>query len=178
MEANQVLGQLLRAYRDRYTFMRIYKQYVRLHMEDCIQAWSPWLQQDIDLLENVQQRAIKAVSGLSGSYEEKLKTLKMQPLQERRVRGDMIQDIQDSQRNCNIDANKFSISAEQHSYSTRQATTVTDNTYVPTPTHGLLKGSSKLTLRSNLFSQRVVQPWNLLPPVIKQTDSDISFKDS
>ena len=134
MKANQVLGQLLRAftYWDRYTFMKIYKQYTHLHMEYYIQAWSLWLQRDIDLLKNVQQRSIKAVSGLSGSYEEKLKTLKMQPLQERRVRGDMIQDFQDSQRNCNIDANKFSISAEQHSYSTGQATTVTDNTYVPT----------------------------------------------
>ena len=86
-------------------------------------------------------------------------------------------DFQDSQGIDNIDANKFfNLSAERHSYSTRQPTVVTDDTYVPTPTLGLLKGSSKLALRSNFFSQRVVQPWNLLPPVIKQTDSVISFK--
>ena len=67
----------------------------------------------------------------------------------------------------NIDANKFfNHSAEQYSYSKRQAIIVTDETYVPTPTLALRKGSNKLALRSNLFSQRAVQPWNLLPPVI------------
>ena len=93
LKGNQVLGQLLRAfsYRDRYTFIRLYQQYVRPHLECCIQAWSPWLQQDIDLLENVQRRAVRAVSGLAGSYEEKLKVVKMQSLQDRRARGDMIE---------------------------------------------------------------------------------------
>ena len=95
-------------------------------MEYCIQAWSPWLHQDMDLLENVQRRAIKAVSGLSGLYEEKLKTLKMQ---DRSVRGDMIQTFKILKGIDDIDANKFfNLSAERHSYSTRQATTVTDNT--------------------------------------------------
>ena len=79
-------------------------------MEYCIQAWSPWLQQYIDLLDNVQRRAIKAVSGLSGSYEEKLKTLKMQPLQDRRVRGDMIQTFKILKGIDDIDANKFLLS--------------------------------------------------------------------
>ena len=116
---------------------------------------------------------------LSGSYEEKLKTLKMQLLQDRRARGDMMQNFKILKGIEDIDANKFfNLSAERHSYSIRQATIVTDDTYVPTPTFGLLKGSSKLALRSNFFSQRVVQPWNLLPPVIKQADSVISFKES
>ena len=43
---------------DHYTVMKIYKQYVRLHLEYCIQAWSSWPKKDIDLLENVQQRAV------------------------------------------------------------------------------------------------------------------------
>ena len=55
-KANQVLGQLLRAftYRDKYTFIKLYKQYVQPHLEYCVQAWSPWLQQDIEMLKNVQ----------------------------------------------------------------------------------------------------------------------------
>ena len=39
-----VLGQISRAfnYRDRHVFVRLYKQYVRPHLEFCTQAWSPW----------------------------------------------------------------------------------------------------------------------------------------
>ena len=63
---NAVLGQILRAfhYRDRNTFIQLYKQYVRPHLEFAITAWSPWTQADIQTLEKVQQRAIKMVSGL------------------------------------------------------------------------------------------------------------------
>ena len=181
MKANQILDQLLRAftYRDRHSFVKIYKQYVRLHLEYCVQAWSPWLQQDIDLLENVQRRALKAVSGLSGSYEEKLVALKMQSLQDRRVRGDMLQTFKLLKGIDNVNANTFfNLSAERHSHSTRQATVVSNDTNVATPALGLLKSSSKLALRSNFFSQRVVQPWNSLPLAIKQSDSTITFKNS
>ena len=91
-KANQVLGQLLRSftYRDRYTFVKLYKQYVRPHLEYCVQAWSPWLLQDKELLENVQRRAVNAVSGLSGTYNEKLSSLKLLSLEQRRLRGDML----------------------------------------------------------------------------------------
>ncbi len=41
--AQTVLGQLSRAfhYRDRHLFMRLYKQYVRPHLEFSTQAWAP-----------------------------------------------------------------------------------------------------------------------------------------
>ena len=47
-KANSVLGQMARAvsYRDRITWVKLYKQYVRPHLEYCVQAWSPWLEQD------------------------------------------------------------------------------------------------------------------------------------
>ena len=43
LKGNSVLGQLLRTftYRDRYTFIKLYKQYVRPHLEYCVQAWHP-----------------------------------------------------------------------------------------------------------------------------------------
>ena len=75
-KANSVLGQLLRAlsYRDKITYVKLYKEFVRPHLEYAVQAWCPWLQGDINLLEDVQKRAVRAVSGITGSYEQKLVT--------------------------------------------------------------------------------------------------------
>jgi ribonuclease P/MRP protein subunit RPP40 len=66
--AQGVLGQLTRAfhYRDRHVFMRLYKQYVRPHLEFSTQAWSPWTEGDKSCLEKVQQRATYGFDG-SGS---------------------------------------------------------------------------------------------------------------
>ena len=55
-------------------------------------TWAPWTREDIDKLEGVQKRAVKAVSGLKGqSYEEKLAELKLPSLQNRRREIDMAQ---------------------------------------------------------------------------------------
>ena len=62
--ANQVLGQLSRAvsYRDKQTFLKLYKVFVRPHLEYAVASWSPWLQSDKEMLEKVQRRALNMVS--------------------------------------------------------------------------------------------------------------------
>ena len=176
-KANQVLGQLLRAftYRDKYHFIKLYKQYVRPHLECCIQAWSPWLQQDIDLLEKVQQRAVNAVSGLSGSYSEKLSQLNLLSLLDRRLRGDMIQTYKMVHEIDDVNAmDFFTFSNNQHNHATRQATTITDRGVMPSL--GLSQGPCNLDLRRNFFTQRVVAPWNALPPSVHSASSVDQFK--
>ena len=37
------------------------------HLEYAIQSWNPWCQSDVDLLENVQKRALRMASGLKGN---------------------------------------------------------------------------------------------------------------
>ncbi len=68
--AMTVLNQLRRNfhYRDRHTFLRLYKQHVRPHLEFAVQAWSPWMVGDIEdeKLEKVQEKAVRMVAGLKG----------------------------------------------------------------------------------------------------------------
>ena len=67
-KANGVLGQISRAvkYRDKKTFIQLYKVYVRPHLEYCVQAWSPYWKVDKDKLDKVQIRAVNMVAGLRG----------------------------------------------------------------------------------------------------------------
>jgi hypothetical protein len=63
-------------YRDRKTFMMLYKRYVRPHLEFSAPAWSPWTRADIDKVESVQRRAVGMVSGLTaGDHEGKVEKL-------------------------------------------------------------------------------------------------------
>jgi ribonucleases P/MRP protein subunit RPP40 len=90
MATNRVLGQIQRAfhYRDRHTYVKLYVQYVRPHLEFATPAWSPWAPGDKACLEKVQERALKAVSGLhSRDYQARLKLTSQE---ERRKEADMV----------------------------------------------------------------------------------------
>ena len=75
-KANRILGIVKRTIvsRDKEIIMRIYKTIVRPHLEYCVQAWSPHLKKDIEILERVQRRATKMVKECQRlSYEERIK---------------------------------------------------------------------------------------------------------
>ena len=60
--ANRTLGIINRTFVNRHTeiMLKLYLSLVRPTLEYCtIQAWRPYLKKDIDLLENVQKRAIR-----------------------------------------------------------------------------------------------------------------------
>jgi hypothetical protein len=61
--ANAILGQLSRAvcYRDKDTILKLYKVYVRPHLEYAVASWSPWTVGDKELLEKVQRRALSMI---------------------------------------------------------------------------------------------------------------------
>ena len=170
-KANSVLGQMSRAvtYRDRLTWVGLYKQYVRPHLEYCAQAWSPWTEQDKGILESVQERAIRMVSGLSGkTYAEKLAELNIQSLEERRIRGDMIQ----TWKIIHLEGFKCS----------QFFTLVRDNV----PNNGtrfnadplnIVQQRANLEVRKNFFSLRVPEHWNALPTTVKNATSVNNFKN-
>ena len=170
MKANQVLGQMSRSftYRDRYTWVRLYKQYVRPHLEYAVQAWCPWNDADIELIENVQRRAIRMVSGLSSSvYEDRLRELGITSLKERRLRGDMIEVWKIMHGEVNVDPNIWFDRAAEHSIrTTRQASSP----------FNLRPRPWNLEIRKNFFTHRVVKPWNDLGFDVQNSDSIDSFK--
>ena len=60
-------------------------------MESCIQAWSPYMVKDIEVLEKVQHRATRMVPGLKRlPYEDRLRRLDIYSLTARRIRGDLM----------------------------------------------------------------------------------------
>ena len=74
--ANRILGMLKWTFTKLSSelFVFLYKTYVRLHLEYCIQVWCPYLTCDIDKLENVQRRATKLVTELANLlYESRLR---------------------------------------------------------------------------------------------------------
>ena len=92
-KANLVLGQLARGitYRDKITFIRLYQVFVLPHLSYAVSAWAPYNKGDKEILEKVQQRAVMMVTNIRGSYEQRLALLGMRTLEDRRVRGDMIE---------------------------------------------------------------------------------------
>ena len=62
-KGNQILG-IIRGnitYTENSLIVPLYKAIVRRHLEYCIQAWSPYLRKDIEMLEKIHSRATKLI---------------------------------------------------------------------------------------------------------------------
>ena len=166
----QVLGQILRAFhaRDKKIYMQLYKTYVRPHLEFACPAWSPWTAADRDVLEKVQQRAVRQVSGMQGhTYEDKLRELGICTLEERRHRADMAMVHRILSEEDTLAAELF----EMASAAGRRTRVAAD----PLNT-GMVVKHGRLDIRKNFFSIRVTELWNSVPAEIKQSRTPAIFR--
>jgi ribonuclease P/MRP protein subunit RPP40 len=148
--------------RDRYTFLRLYKQYVRPHLEFSAPAWSPWLQGDKDTLEKVQEKAVKMVAGLNGAnYLEKCAELGLETLEKRR-------DDQDLALVYKFVTKKGgqTLFNRQGGARTRQAA----------GGNGLTVQYARTDPRKYSYPVRTVESWNKLPERVKTAETGESFK--
>ena len=165
--AKMVLGQLTRSFhfRDRNVFLRLFTTYVRPHLEFSTPVWAPTSHQDIRSIENVQIQAVNMISGLrSVGYTEKLKELGLLSLETRRTRYDLIQTY----KTLEVEGDEFWFKRvnQVSGRTTRQSD---DRTR-------LTKQRSNTTIRSNFFTQRVIDDWNQLPSTIRESQNIKIFK--
>ena len=69
------------------------------------------------------------------------------------------------------------MSSTNHTYGTRQAVNVSEDSFTTSPTWSQLKGQSRLELKANLFTKRVVNTWNSLPNSIQNSELLNSFNN-
>lgn len=170
-KARSVLGQITRCfhYRDKVVFLRLYKQYVRTHLEFSSSVWSPWQQADVQILENVQKKAIGMISGLRSSvYEERLVELDLWTLEKRREMFDMIQVYKMANRIGNVQSSLiFNRDLNNSNRTTRNRSEPLN----------LVKQRSNLEIKRHFFSDRVVDKWNSIPSEIKKARDVKKFKN-
>jgi len=148
---------------DNDEFLRVYKAFIRPLIEFSAAAWNPWLVRDIAELESVQRLATRRLTLLTGSYEERLRALKLTTLQERRERGDLIECFKILNGFYDIDPKEF-FKPSSIDFTRGNA-------------HRLFKQHTRLDVTKFFFSHRVVNAWNRLPDYVCEADSVNSFKN-
>ena len=162
----QVLGMIRRniTYKEKSLIVSLYKAIVRPHLEYCIQAWSPYLRKDIDMLDKIQRRATKLIPGLRDlRYEERLKECGLTILETRRLRGDQIKVFKILNGYENIDSNIF--------FEIKESKITRGHNFT------LVKKQSRLDVRKFSFSQRTINVWNKLSSECVHASSVNMFKN-
>jgi ribonucleases P/MRP protein subunit RPP40 len=164
---NSILGLIKRNFQSptNKALFILHKSFVRPHLEYCAQCWRPHLIKDIDCLERVQRRATKLASGLRHkNYQERLKILGLTTLQQRCIRGGLIETFK-------ILIGREEINKEQF-FSQPQAPIIVVDTLVnpcnPPP--------PMLICTSELLLYHTVKEWNQLPQFIVDATSVNMFK--
>ena len=163
-KANRMLGLIKISFAclDKAMFLNLYLVLVRPHLEYCVQVWSPYKRKYIKLLERVQRRATKLVPELRNlEYPERLQRLGLTTLEERRIRGDMIQTYKFISRKEDIDPSVFFQMATQRPGANSKK---------------IYRQRTRLNVRKYFYSQRSGPGWNNLGNEVVEVQKTGSFK--
>ena len=127
----------------------LYKTYILPRVEHANNVWSSYFKKDVDLVENVQRKYTKFFPGLYDvTYADRLATLNLQTLEERRIYADLILLYKIIHGLVDIELDKYL-------------------KFGPSRTRGhplkLQVMSSRVNCHKHHFFNRVVNIWNSLP---------------
>ena len=108
--ANQMLGIIKRCFSflNRDIFLKLYKAFVRPHLEYANVIWNPYLKRQSIMIERVQRRATKLLFECRNMfYRERLQYLNLHSLKGRRLRGDLIQTFKIFNQIDDLDIKNF-----------------------------------------------------------------------
>ena len=143
--------------------MKLFKAFVRPHLEYANVIWSPFLKRQSIYIENVQRRATKLLKPCNTmTYDERLKYLNLHSLKGRRNRGDLIQLYKIY--NGIDDVNFHSLFCPATSSLTRNSE------------GKILLRHCNTNMRKFFFSSRVISNWNSLPYHVKSANTINDFK--
>ena len=141
------------------------------YLKSCVPVWAPYTKADIEVLARVQRRAVMMVTNVRGDYKERLALLKVSNLQERRVRGYMIETFKILTGKSQVDYTTwFNLASMNDGTVNTRFTTGNLNLALPP--------APNLEIRRNFFSHRVVPVWNQLPDSIRQAQTTNQFKSA
>ncbi|KAK4831278.1 hypothetical protein QYF61_016748 [Mycteria americana] len=164
-KANRILGCIKRsvASRLREVTVSLYSVLVRPQLKHYVQLWGPQHKKDMDLLKQVQRRAMKMIKGLEHlSYEDRLRELGLLSLEKRRLQGDLIAGFQYLKGPYRKDGEGLLI---------RECSDRTMGNGFK-----LKECSFRLDIRKKLFTVRVARHWNRLPREVVDAPSLEVFK--
>ncbi len=167
-KANAVLGALRRTFScwTNDSLKMLYTVFVRSHLEYANSGWCPYLKQDIRAIERVQRRATKMVPELKYlNYTERLRKLGLITLEARRQRGDLIQHFKFAKNANHISWYYLNFLTNSLTASGPACSTRGHNQRI----RGQL--TKNCPTRSNYFTNRIVNPWNALPPEVISAQS-------
>jgi len=152
--------------RDTTTLTRAFIVYVRPLLEYGSPVWSPHHSGKIIQIESVQRRFTKRlpIPGLKNvKYKERLEQLRIETLEMRRLRQDLIFS--------------YKVIFGLVNYACNDLFTLSNST-IPTRGHAfkLYQRYSRVDSRKHFFAERIIHPWNSLPAKNEDFNSLATFK--
>jgi hypothetical protein len=163
-KANSTMKLILKTVTSRSAkvLIPLFNSLVRPKLEYCIQVWRPYLKQDIKMLEKVQKRYTKRIKEVKGlRYEDRLLSLNINSIEARELRADLIlvfKILRLNETNCL--RKYFSLS----------------NSSTRGNVLKLFKYRSRINLRKNCFSNRIIDSWNILQDTVVLSNTVNVFK--